>query len=122
MVEVAARDHPTVSARLDEFLRLMADPTRRRIFLQLMAGETCNCELVGLLGLTQNLISHHLRQLREYGLIHARRDPTDKRWVYYSVDREALAAAYGDLLTLFDPGRVSPRASVCGPSSTRCSP
>jgi DNA-binding transcriptional ArsR family regulator len=62
------------AAPVRDFLKLMADPTRRRIFLELMKGETCNCEMAGLLSLPQNLISHHLRQLRQAGLIRARRD------------------------------------------------
>src|SRR5438045_3796089 len=80
-----------LSAAGAEFLRVMADPTRRRIFLHVMAGEVCNCELVDQLGLAQNLISHHLRQLRQAGLIRARRDDRDQRWVYYTVDRDVLA-------------------------------
>jgi DNA-binding transcriptional ArsR family regulator len=87
VLDVAPAD---ASAELSGFLKLMADPTRRRIFLVLMNGETCNCEMVGLLGLPQNLISHHLRQLRQAGLIRARRDAVDRRWIYYAVDREAL--------------------------------
>src|SRR6266699_2775578 len=89
-----------------EFLRLMADPTRRRIFLHLMGGEVCNCELVGQLGLAQNLISHHLRQLRQAGLVRARRDDRDQRWVYYTVDRDSLARAHQQIATLFDPVRL----------------
>ena len=66
VVDLPRRDKEAadVSIEAGAFLRLMADPTRRRIFLALMAGETGNCEMVGLLGLPQNLISHHLRQLR----------------------------------------------------------
>ncbi|MBI3963991.1 MAG: helix-turn-helix transcriptional regulator [Chloroflexi bacterium] len=69
----------------------------------------------------RRVISHHLRQLRQSGLIHARRDATDKRWVHYSVDREALVATHGLLLTIFDPARIGRRAPDCRPSSTGCS-
>src|SRR5262245_14940748 len=91
------------SERLAAFLRLMADPTRRRIFLQLMQGEVCNCEMVERLGLAQNLISHHLRQLRKLGLVHARRDLQDQRWIYFSINREALTGVHAELAQLFDP-------------------
>src|SRR5215207_9869572 len=91
------------SAELARFLKLLADPTRRRIFLVLMRGETCNCELTDLLGLPQNLISHHLRALREAGLVRSRRDRRDARWIYYWVDQEALAAISSEFEVLFSP-------------------
>ena len=111
---------PDVSAEVGGFLKLMADPTRRRIFLALMDGETCNCEMVGLLGLPQNLISHHLRQLRQAGLIRARRDAGDRRWIYYAVEQEALARVYRELGLLFSPDRVGERAPNCGPALKGC--
>jgi DNA-binding transcriptional ArsR family regulator len=100
-----------------DFLRLLADPTRRRIFRQLMPGETCNCELVDLLGLPQNLISHHLRQLRQAGFVRARRDADDQRWIYYAVVPEALAAARRELDRAFAPEAVGQRAPQCGPAA-----
>ena len=109
-----------VSPEAGAFLKLLADPTRRRIFLALMQGETCNCEMVGLLGLPQNLISHHLRQLRQAGLVRARRDAVDRRWIYYAVEREALRRVQRELGLLFDPERISERAPNCGPALKGC--
>lgn len=106
-----------VSPPAAAFLKLLADPTRRRIFLQLMQGETCNCELGGLLSLPQNLISHHLRQLRQAGLIRARRDARDQRWIYYAVDEAALAAVHRELGAVFDPARLGRRDPICEPGS-----
>ncbi len=108
------------SALAAAFLKLMADPTRRRIFLLLMRGEICNCEMVGLLGMPQNLISHHLRQLRQAGLVHARRDETDRRWIYYSVDQHVLGKVHQEVGWLFDPARCSEREPQCGPSAPGC--
>jgi DNA-binding transcriptional ArsR family regulator len=115
LLDLASGD---VSAELAGFLRLMADPTRRRIFLLLMQGETCNCEMAGLLGLPQNLISHHLRQLRRAGLIRARRDEIDQRWIYYTIDRAALQAIHQQLGTAFNPGRIPERDPQCGPAAS----
>jgi len=122
MVESPARERARarLSAAGAQFLRLMADPTRRRIFLQLMEGETCNCEMAGLLGLPQNLISHHLRQLRQSGFLRARRDARDQRWVYYWVDPEALDAVNEELSGLFNPERLGERIPQCGPATQRC--
>ena len=116
MIDLSVLDRTAagVSLELSEFLRLMADPTRRRIFLHLMGGEVCNCEMVGQLGLAQNLISHHLRQLRRAGLIRARRDERDQRWIYYSINREALARVHSELGALFDPARLGERTPDCG--------
>jgi len=122
MIEVPLLDSSAadVSPQAGEFLKLMADPTRRRIFLELMKGETCNCEMVSMLGLAQNLISHHLRQLRRAGLIRSRRDEHDQRWIYYTVDRDTLSNIYQQLGVLFDPERIGERIPQCGPSANGC--
>ena len=73
--------------RLAPALRALADPTRLRLLGLLGDGERCVCDLHGPLGLAQNLVSHHLRVLREAGLVSARRD---SRWVHYALRRERL--------------------------------
>ena len=120
MIEMVAadprgREAADVSPELAAFLKLLADPTRRRIFLLLMQGETCNCEMTGLLGLPQNLISHHLRALREAGLVRSRRDEQDARWIYYWVDPDALAAVSGEAQATFSAAALGRRAPRCGP-------
>ncbi len=122
MIEVPVVQHrgaapcEDVSDAAARLLKLLADPTRRRVFLALMEGETCNCELAGDLGLAQNLISHHIRQLREAGFVHERRDTGDARWIYYSLDAGALAEAWGSLAALFDPARIRTRTPACPPA------
>jgi DNA-binding transcriptional ArsR family regulator len=64
-----------------EFLRLLADPTPRRIFLPLMRGETCNCEIAAALQLLESLVSHHVRKLRTAGFVKEHADSLDARWV-----------------------------------------
>ncbi len=64
MFETPAAQEHGVSPAAADFLALMADPTRRRIFLALMQRETCNCEMAGLLGLSHNLLSRDLCRLR----------------------------------------------------------
>jgi DNA-binding transcriptional ArsR family regulator len=109
----AARVDVTDSAA--RLLKLLADPTRRRLFLKLTEGETCNCELADGLGLAQNLVSHHIRQLREAGFVRERRDAADARWIYYQLDAGALGAAWQSLDTLLNPARLGERAPVCPP-------
>ena len=95
-------------------LKVLADPNRLRIFAELMRGDSCNNELKDNLGLPSNLLSHHLRVLSEAGLVNSRRDIVDARWIYYTVDQEAVArwqAWFGEFL---DPARIQERI-VCGP-------
>ena len=62
-----------------------------------------------------NLISHHLRVLREAGLVVVERDTLDARWMYYSINRQALEALNQAFGAFFDPQRIKPRRLTCGP-------
>ena len=67
--------------------RALGDETRLRLLETLTSGERCVAELMELTGLGQSLVSHHLRTLREAGLVVDRREG---RWVYYSIAEQAL--------------------------------
>ena len=108
---------PTDLSALAERLRVLAEPKRLLILNLLMEGVQCNCELGGALDLAPNLISHHLRILREAGLVDVERDPVDARWVYYSVNRRALDDLNRTYGAFFDPARIKPRRQTCGPQS-----
>ena len=69
--------------------RALGDETRLRIIEQLASGERSVSDLMARLDLGQSLISHHLRILRESGLVSDRRDG---RWIHYSIAEPALAA------------------------------
>lgn len=75
--------------QLAALLKALADPVRLRLYTRIAAttGETCVCDL-GDFGVSQPTISHHLRKLREAGLIDSERRGT---WVYYSAIPTALA-------------------------------
>ena len=76
---------------LSRLFKAMADPVRLRL-LSLIAshagGEACVCDLTEAFDLTAPTISHHLKVLRESGLITGERRGT---WVYYRVHPEVLA-------------------------------
>ena len=95
-------------------LKTLAEANRLRIFATLMHGDSCNAELQETLGLSPNLLSHHLRALEKAGLIHSRRDRVDGRWIYYSVDRAAAAQWQNWFANFLDPTRILERP-VCGP-------
>ena len=111
MTQTTAPD-PT---ELAGWLKVLGDPTRLAIFDALMQGVQCNCDLGEQLGLPMNLISHHLKVLREAGLVRSERDSLDARWVYYSVDESALEELRAWLMAFLDPARIQPRLPTCGP-------
>ena len=105
--------------KLVDALKILSDPNRLSIFDLLMQGVQCNCELGDKLGLPMNLISHHLKVLREAGFVDAERDPLDARWVYYSINLEHLEQLRGQLGAFLDPARIQPRLPTCGPRIVR---
>jgi ArsR family transcriptional regulator len=90
---------------LAQIFKALADPVRLRL-LSLIAshagGEVCVCDLTGPFDVTQPTISHHLRVLRESGLVHSERRGT---WVYYRVVPDTLASLSG-LLDVATPAVV----------------
>ncbi len=100
---------------LSIMLKVLSDPTRLAIFDLLMQGIQCNCELGDKLDLPMNLISHHLKALKDVGLVGTERDAFDARWVYYSIDLERLEQLRDQLNAFLDPARIQPRLPTCGP-------
>jgi ArsR family transcriptional regulator len=96
-------------------LKVLAEPNRLLIFHFLMEGVQCNCELGDGLQMAPNLISHHLRVLREAGLVEVERDALDARWLYYSINHQALEELNQAFGSFFDPERIKPRRLTCGP-------
>ena len=75
--------------------KALADPTRVAILNALSAAdEVCVCNLTGAFDLSQPTISHHLKILREAGLVDATRRGT---WAYYRLVPEAIDALRGAL-------------------------
>jgi ArsR family transcriptional regulator len=88
--------------------RALGDETRLRLLEVLTTGERCVADLMDTLGLGQSLVSHHLRSLRESGLVTVRREG---RWIYYSIAEAALASVR---LTVYElePLRSGPQLDV----------
>ena len=75
--------------------KALADPTRVAIVNRLSsADEVCVCDLTDACGLSQPTISHHLRILREAGLVDFSRRGT---WAYYRLVPETVGALRGAL-------------------------
>ncbi len=116
----AVEPQPVGLAQLSSFLKALCEENRMRILCFLMQGERSVCDLARCLDLPQNLVSHHLGVLREIGLVTARRDEHDARWVYYSVDRAALAQSNALYLSFFAAERAKAWQLCCGPEADCC--
>ncbi len=82
---------PSAAAGLAAAFRAIGDPTRLRLLHLIAAhegGQACVCDLTPAFELSGPTISHHLRVLREAGLVTGDRRGT---WIYYRVRTEALA-------------------------------
>jgi ArsR family transcriptional regulator len=76
--------------RMAEVAKALGDPVRVQLVdvLRKHAGTVCVCELVPLFDLSQPTISHHLKVLRQAGLVSSERQGL---WAYYYVTPDALA-------------------------------
>ena len=91
----AARD-------LAGLFKALADPTRVAIVNRLASGETCCvCDLTDAFELSQPTVSHHLRILRDAGLVEAERRGT---WAYYRLVPDAIER----LRDVFDAPALEP--------------
>ena len=80
----------SAAAGLAQVFKALADPVRLRLVSLIGAhqgGEVCVCELTTAFALTQPTISHHLKVLREAGIIDSERRGT---WVYYRVNPDVM--------------------------------
>jgi ArsR family transcriptional regulator len=74
--------------------KALGDPVRLRLFSRVAShpdGEACVCDISDV-GVSQPTVSHHLKKLREVGLLDSERRGT---WVYYRVAPGVLAAMAG---------------------------
>jgi ArsR family transcriptional regulator, arsenate/arsenite/antimonite-responsive transcriptional repressor len=77
------------AARMAEVAKALGDPVRLQLVdvLRKHAGKVCVCELVPLFDISQPTLSHHLKKLREAGVVDSERRGL---WAYYYVIPDAL--------------------------------
>jgi ArsR family transcriptional regulator, arsenate/arsenite/antimonite-responsive transcriptional repressor len=84
------------SERIAAMFKALGDPVRLRLFSLIAShegGEACVCDIADV-GVSQPTVSHHLKKLRDVGLVTSERRGT---WVYYKVAPSVVAALAGVL-------------------------
>lgn len=82
---------------LEQISKLLSDVTRIRMLLLLSAKELCVCQLMGILGISQPLVSRNLSLLERGGFLQARREG---KLMFYKV-RETLEPMHKGMLAAF---------------------
>lgn len=84
----------TLQSSPPPLLKLLAHGQRWALVRALSSGDLRVHELMERVGEPANLVSYHLRQLREHAVVRERRSSSDRRDVYYSLDLDRVAYLY----------------------------
>ena len=79
------------AAHVAELFRAFSDTSRVRIMSALVNGEKNVGALAGIVGISESAVSHHMRGLRQMGLVQAGREGKE---VHYRVDDEHIIALF----------------------------
>ncbi len=99
------------AASVAGLMRALADPLRLRILSAIATderGETCVCDLTSLSDVSQPTVSHHLKVLKDSGLVRAERRGT---WVWYQIE-PARAGAVKAMLDELAPAALTPTPAI----------
>lgn len=88
----------------------LSDETRLALLERLKGGEQCVCELTDAMKTGQSRLSFHLKVLKEAGLIHDRREG---RWMYYSLNPDAIEELEELVTTLKRAAKSAASAGKC---------
>lgn len=89
-------------------LQVLGHDLRWQLVSHLRGSDLKVGELAVATGEAQNLVSYHLRLLRDAGVVRERRSSADGRDIYYSIDRRATTAGLLEALAAFSPGKERP--------------
>ena len=71
-----------------DFFKASSDENRLKIICFLKHGEKCVCDIVDFLGIPQNLVSHHLKVLRDKNILLTRKEGLK---VFYRIDETKIS-------------------------------
>ena len=104
------------------FLRLAGQPLRWRLLSELSRSDRRVGELCALVAQPQSLVSYHLRQLRDGGLVSTRRSLADGRDAYYVLDLARCGELLASAGAALHPGLRARRAEERRPRAARPRP
>ncbi|MGH7513082.1 MAG: ArsR/SmtB family transcription factor [Gemmatimonadales bacterium] len=104
---IGAQTSPLRAAQL---FHALSDQTRLSILQRLRLGERCVCDLTDALDAAQSRLSFHLKVLKEAGLVSDRREG---RWMYYTLNADALAEVAGLVDTMASAPSAAERRNGC---------
>ena len=111
--------------KIAEFYKALGDEVRLKILHMLSEQEMCVCEIIDKLNMSQPAVSHHLKILRQAGLVN---DSRDGKWIYYSLNsnvfREVFPSEDAEIIRCYaeplkrrlanlPPSRVRTDPAVC---------
>ena len=96
-----------------DVLKALADERRLKIVEMLTRGELCVCELAEGLDASDALISHHVKKLREAGLVRTRKVG---QWLHCSLEPVAFEALAGKSAAIAEAAKTAP----CGDDGCAC--
>ncbi len=101
---------PSDAALAAGWFHALSDETRLEIVRRLSGGERCVCELTDLMDAAQSRLSFHLKTLKTAGLV---ADRKEGRWVYYSLNPDALDSIAAFVTALKPEGRWEDGGTCC---------
>jgi len=81
-------------SQVAEFLKIISEENRLKILCLLKENEMCVCDIWQYLDLAQNLTSHHLKVLKDFGLVSSRQEGLK---VIYAINKNTISK-YSKLL------------------------
>ena len=77
----------TETSQVAEFLKIISEENRLKILCLLKENEMCVCDMWQELDLAQNLTSHHLKVLKDFGLVSSKQEGLK---VIYSINKKVV--------------------------------
>jgi protein-tyrosine-phosphatase/DNA-binding transcriptional ArsR family regulator len=105
-----------VAEAAQQFLQVIADPHRWRLVTELAHSDRRVSELTRIVGDAQNLVSYHLRELRDAGLVSSRRSSFDGRDTYYRLELTRCREQLNTVSVALHPGLETRVRSLGGRS------
>ncbi len=84
--------------KTSDLLKIISEANRLKILCILKRGERCACDIARDIGVSQNLASHHLKTLKEGGVVESRRKGLE---IIYRLRKESLNKFNSILNNLF---------------------